>query len=262
MRTPVTPEGHLSRHRLAQLQTGELSGDDASQAQDHAAQCERCGAIIAALRADDAAFMTLRPPGAFLASLEARRPPARRAWWPRLIAPVLAAAAAGAAALVLSTPPTALPPTATSPTTRLKGAVELSFHVKTGDAVRRGGPDERVTPGDAIQLRYSTPSHTHLVVVSLDSKGAVTPFYEDSGRSLAITPGTAELLDGSVVLDGALGPERVIGCFSTRAVPTSAAVQAGQRALAAAGGDPVAVERLDLPCTQASFVLRKEAAGP
>ena len=125
-----------------------------------------------------------------------------------------------------------------------------------------GLPGAAYHPGDSLQLRYTTPAHRHLLVVSLDGHGAVTAFYERWGRSLSIEPGVAQLLQTSVVLDDAVGPERIIGCFSHAPLRTSQALEAGRRALAAAGGDPRAVESLDLPCDQTSFLIEKRPLGP
>ena len=137
--------------------------------------------------------------------------------------------------------------------------MELEYHVLADGVVRRGLPGSTVHPGDRIQLRYSTPEHPWLVVVSLDSRGAVTPFYDDAGRSLAISPGVGRLLEGSIELDDALGPERLIGCFSEEPLATDRVVAAGRAALAAAGGDPAAVEGLDLTCRQAALTIDKQS---
>ena len=137
----------------------------------------------------------------------------------------------------------------------------LDFVAEVDGAVAPGRPGGTYRPGDRIQLRYTAPAATYLVVVSLDSRGAVTAFYDDAGRSLALEPGVARVLDGSVVLDDALGPERVVGCFADAPVATGEVVAAGRRALRAAGGDPAATGPLDLPCEQATFLIHKRGGG-
>lgn len=248
---PVAP-GHLSRAALHRV----LGAEADAAARAHAEGCPHCRARLDALDAERRAFLSAHPPAAFAAALEARRR-AARPWWRRVWLPGagLALAAAAAAVLLLARPTVEPPP----PTTRVKAAVGLSFHVRAGDTVRDGQPGAVLHPGDAIQLRYSTPAHRHLVVVSLDGRGAVTPFYDDAGRSLAIEPGAARLLEGSVVLDDALGTERVVGCFSPTPLDTDAVVTAARAALRVAGGDPRAVERLPLDCAQATFTFEKKA---
>ncbi|MBU0553657.1 hypothetical protein KJ940_19455, partial [Myxococcota bacterium] len=229
-----------------------------------------CAARLETGRASAAAFLRARPPSAFLAALEARRvqaeavteavteagpraleaptPPRRRR--ARLTMGLLALAAL----ILLAWPPRPPPP---APTTRIKAAVDLSFHVKRGAQIHLGRDGEALSEGDQIQLRVSTPRPAHLVVISLDGAGAVTPFYDDDGHGLALGAGVAQLLEGSVVLDEALGAERILGCFSSAPLETAQVIQAAQAALAAVGRDPRRVERLDLPCDQASFLIDK-----
>lgn len=236
---------HPGRHLLARFEAGEL--DDPSALAAHLDVCARCAGLVAEMGRDRQAFLALRPPATLQRPTPAPSLAARLRLW--LVGPTLVAA--GLAWWLV-------PREAPAPAgVRLKGAVDLGFHVRSDGEVRRGELGDVVHPGDQVQLRYSTPQHRYLVVVSLDARGAVTPFYDDAGRSLAIEPGTARLLDGSVELDDALGPERVVACFSAAPLETARVVEAGRRALTAAGGDPRAVEPLDLPCDQAGFVLEK-----
>ncbi|MCB9525809.1 MAG: hypothetical protein H6702_20900 [Myxococcales bacterium] len=250
LESPNVAPGHLGRAALQRVLGGEAPGDEAA----HAQGCPHCRPRLEALRATRDAFLVRHPPAAFMAALEARRPEAWWRRWPTWIGAGLLAAAAAAVALSVQ-PVSPAPEVAAG--TRLKAGVGLSFHVRGPQGVRDGEPGAVLQPGDAIQLRYSTPAHRHLVVVSLDSAGAVTPFYDQGGRSLAIEPGVGRLLEGSVLLDDALGPERVVGCFSEAPLPTADVVAAAKAALAQAGGDPTRVERLPLDCTQASFTFVK-----
>jgi len=261
---PVVPEGHLSRHELARLETGELGEEALARVEAHLVSCERCAGRLDAIRADAAAFLADRPPARFEAALAARRRPGP---WARLVGLLrgprplgfgLAAVAAVALAIFVWPATTGGPPRTPPGGTRLKAAVGLDFFAEVDGVVTPGRPGGSYRPGDRIQLRYSTPQQAHLVVVSLDSRGAVTAFYDDVGRSLPVDAGVARVLDGSVILDDALGPERVVGCFSTEPVPTERVLAAARRALAAAGGDPLAAGPLDLPCVQAAFVIHKQ----
>ena len=255
------PDGHLGRHTLARLRAGELTGEPREEAEAHLAGCARCEARVEAMRQDAADFLARRPAAALTGALATReRGPGLWERLRRLLtrpALGLGLAAAVTAGLVLTVWPGPSEGPPDEPKTRLKTAVALEFHVLSGGAVSHGTSGDTLHPGDRIQLRYSTPEHGWLVVVSLDSRGAVTPFYDSDGRSLAIEPGVAHLLDGSIELDDALGPERLLGCFSRKPLSTARVVAAGQRALAAAGGDPAAVSALDVPCAQATVIIRK-----
>jgi hypothetical protein len=60
-----------------------------------------------------------------------------------------------------------------------------------------------------------------------------------------------------VVLDATLGAERFLLLHCNEATNVDLVVQAGQRALRAAGGDPRRALRLDLPCRQAGVTVEK-----
>ncbi len=249
LQEPVA-NGRPTRHTLARMEAGEIPEEIDTAAAE---------GLVRELRADREAFLATRPTATFLAGIEARRRRKRPLRW---LVPTSAFAAAAAAALLTWVPAEQVAESVAPPVTRLKAAPGLSFHVQRDGAVADGTPGGVYHPGDRIQLRYSTGAHRHLVVVSLDSSGAVTPFYDAGGRSLGIEPGVAQLLDGSVELDGALGPERIVGCFSEEPLSTARIVKSGEAALAAAGGDPARVDRLDAACAQATFLIDKRRRGP
>ncbi len=251
-------EAHLGAHRLLQYQSEELSLELCAEVEEHLESCSLCAARLREMEAERQAFLIQHPPGAFLAALEARklqRRPQLRYFlgWGGLLA------SCAAALLLLWQPLSSEPEPKPLPVTRLKAAVDLSFHVKSGAHSRLGCAGEVLQPGDQIQLRISSPQAAHLLVVSLDSRGVVTPFYDLEGHSIPIEPGVAQLLEGSVILDEALGPERIIACFSEEPLETRTVLESGRRALRSAQGAPQAVKSLDLPCAQASFLIHKRA---
>ena len=245
---PPVSGSHLGRTTLARWAAGELEDPKIAH---HLAGCDHCQDRLDTLEAERRAFLIRRPLAPFLAGLEAKKPFWRR--WRPIFTGGFVLAAAAATGLVLMSPSIDSDPILNSPKTRIKSGVGLSFHVRTSAGIADGQPGGVYHPGDAIQLRYTSPTAGHLVVVSLDARGAVTPFY-----ALDVEPGVAQLLEGSVILDDALGTERIIGCFSD-SISTTTVVEAGQAALQAAQGDPQAVQRLDLDCVQASFTIIKQA---
>ncbi len=231
-----------SRHTLAQVEAGELAGD-----QSHP--------LVRELAADREAFLLLHPPHRFAAALEERK---ARGRWRRaqFIFPVVLVASAAAVVAFTWVPNM---PLEVTQQTRIKAAPGLSFHVERNGMTQPGTAGGVYHPGERIQLRYSTGTHRHLVVVSLDSSGSVTAFYDAAGHSLDIEPGVQRLLAGSIILDGSLGPERIVGCFSNEALPTEDVVKAARDALRTAGGDPAKVKRLGADCAQATFLIDKRA---
>jgi hypothetical protein len=129
--------------------------------------------------------------------------PAKRPWW-RIawLVPVLA----GAFALLLFVKP--------EPTNRAKGDVELEFMVLDEGQIRPGIEGEPLNAGDQIQFTYRAPGLDTLVLLSIDGSGTLTVFHPDEGDTpLAIIPGEKHVLDGSIILDDAPGPEVFVAVF-------------------------------------------------
>lgn len=260
------PAGHPGWDTLLRLHLGELPSAAAEKAQAHLAECAACAARLGNLSTGDARFKAERPFAVLEAALNSRKSGPSRAGvrtslaaprpasrWAVLGVAGLLAAAAGVFILV-KPPEEATPP----PSERLKAGLALSFDVERDGRPVPGDPRATYRKGDRIQVRYSSPVAGQLVLVSLDGRGEVSVFYDDRGRSLPVEPGAGRPLPGSVVLDDAPRAERLVACFSSNPLDSAEVVAAGRRALTAAGGDPTATGKLDLPCAQADLVLRKE----
>src|SRR5262249_6301084 len=96
-----------------------------------------------------------------------------------------------------------------------------------------------------------------LGIVGIDSARKVTAYAPAEGTLLAIPKGKNMLLEGSIVLDETLGPERIVAVRCATSMPIARVVEKATQALEAAGGDPVAVTAIDLGCTQTSFLIKK-----
>ena len=119
-----------------------------------------------------------------------------------------AVAMAAAAALVFAFRPPALD----SPN-RIKGEAELDFVVLRDGQPVPGSPDQPVHPGDMIQFTYRGSSD-QLVLVGVDGSGAVIAYYPDEGDvPVSVIPGERHLLEGSILLDDAPGPEVFVAYF-------------------------------------------------
>ena len=95
-------------------------------------------------------------------------------------------------------------------------------------------------------------------MISLDAIGAVTAFSPATGSAAAVRAGQRRLLDDAVLLDGSLGPERLVLLACPRPVPVAEVVAAGRVALGQAQGRLDAIGDLSLPCSQTSFWIQKE----
>ena len=161
-------------------------------------------------------------------------PAPKRAWWKAMwLVPALAMAAA---ALIWVSP---------EPTTRAKGDVQLEFMVLDGDTIRPGVEGESLGAGDQIQFTYIAPGLDTLVLLSVDGEGTVTVFQPQVGdEPVAIVPGEKHVLDGSIILDDAPGPEVFVAVFG--AADTFEAVLLARDAWEAGGTESVLdLERRD-----------------
>ena len=207
----------LSDLSIDRMLAGDLDGGARARARDHVAGCAACAARVATFETARAAT----PP-----DLEAIRriaaaspaPAARRRWrglWPSLGL----ALAAGAAVVVVAVRPLA---PGSDDATRTKGPARLGFFVKHGDAVRRGGADESVSPGDLVRFVVSTPRPAHLAIVGLDARGAASVYFPVAGVADSVAAGTDVELPRATLLDDTLGPETVAAFFCERPVDLAA----------------------------------------
>jgi len=139
----------------------------------------------------------------------AERPeaPGPRSWWM-----VLVPLAAAALALVM----------VQIPTERLKGdgpSARIEFLVLQDGMVKEGGPATRVRAGDQIQFTATAHGFETLVLLGIDGTGRTAVYWPEHGtEALAIDPDETVLLDGSLRLDDAPGPEAYLAVFGVNEV--------------------------------------------
>lgn len=190
----INPGDRPSRLQLARHATGEAALPQADPA------------FLAAVEAERA-----RTPAFDWDALRARadRPEPRgevvagpSTWFrvARVAAPLLALAAA--ILLSVRTPPN-----------RLKGDADLGFYLLRDGQVLPGDPDAVYHAGDRIQFTYRGP-YDRLVLLSIDGTGTLTVFYPEYGETgVPIVPGERHVLEGSIELDDAPGPEVFLAFF-------------------------------------------------
>lgn len=129
---------------------------------------------------------------------------------------------------------------------RMKGEADLGFYLLRDDQVYPGDPDAVFHEGDRLQFTYRA-AEDRLVLLSIDGLGHLTLYYPEAGEAgVPITPGDRHVLDSSILLDDAPGPEVFLGFFggewgASRARETAERVydEGGAAALEAfADGDP------------------------
>jgi hypothetical protein len=172
-------------------------------------------------------------------------------WW----AAGPAVAAAAAVLVFVTTPGSSGPPDPNL----TKGGDGLALIVRHADGRTEDVlPGQSLSPGDAVRMVVTARApDSALVILDFDGRGKVSAFEPAHGDPKRIGAGR-QLVEGSVVLDDALGPERLLALFCGGEISTSDAIAAGQRALTQVGGDPRAVHTLGLPCREASLLIQKE----
>ena len=131
---------------------------------------------------------------------------------------------------------------------RLKGEVSLDMYALRDGAVVEVEPGEALQPGDRIQFAYTSGPLNNLVLVGVDGRGVISRYYPDQGaESLAVVPGAEVVLEDSLVLDDAPGPEVFVAVFSDRPLDVLEVEQAALEALARGQGDPRTLLGLDMP---------------
>ncbi len=232
-------------HELRQLVFGELADEAARALERRIAGDPRAQARRAALEAELRSFERDAPIDAVARAVvdRADAPSPASSFGPRprrrataIFAsdrrwPAMAAVAMAAIALVVL--PASWPPAPPSRSVRTKGGVgstaansdrpscaaaacpTLQMYVKDDAGIRKGTDGMSLAAGDWVQFRYRAAGHRYLFVVSVDDDGVLTPLYPDQpAASVPIYPTGHHVLEGSVILDHAVGPERFYAFFS------------------------------------------------
>ncbi len=134
-------------------------------------------------------------------------------WWQGWFRVLLPVAVALLAFVAIRTPD--------EPTTfGTKGHADLDFYVEQDGSIRPGIEGETLAPGDRVQFTYRADGLDNLVLVNVDGTGALTVFYPEDpdGEPLAVVPGGRQLLEGSIQLDDAPGPEVFVAVFGVGSV--------------------------------------------
>lgn len=244
------PSSCPSEFTLERWRFGELAASEQErQLIEHVAGCPDCQSRQAELAAPEQLHPSTDE--IWARAVGADRPPRSR-WQGRLWqGGALAAAAATAVFLVFrDKAPDVLP----------KGvAWQLGVIAKAHDGrVRHVDPGAPLSPGDRLRFEVATSRpQAHIALVMLDSAGKVSRLAPVGTGTLPVPGGKRVLLDEAVVLDGVLGPERIVLVGCDRPVPVEEVVVAAEHALAAAGGDPRQVGSLGTGCHEESFWISK-----
>jgi len=175
--------------------------------QVHVASCAACTDHVRALTEASEAYRRAHPPELLARKLEAREvaPPPWRRW-------MLGSALASACAVLLAV----LMTWHGTDEVRLKGGTELGVYVmRAGEAEPlRLASGATVRAGEVLRFHYRPPGDGWLLLVSIDGTGQLTVFHPYQGTAAApVAGGTLSVLEESIALDEAQGPERLAAIF-------------------------------------------------
>lgn len=265
---PLPGERAVSRHELLRYAAGELSPARRAEIDALLAGDEGLAAELSELEHDKQAFQAQMPFERFAARHEAR---ARRGVFARLQDGVgrlrlalgggLVAVGAAAALLVLVDGGAGSDPgrdPGSDPSTesgiRLKGNSHLGLFVRDDKSARVGTDGEQLHPGDQIQFVVKDERLTSMVLLGVDGNGVVTVYeareLKDGTQKGAQPVGTVarpRVLEESLILDDALGPERFFVVYADTDVDTlSREAKRAAQLLAASKADLSSTEHLPL----------------
>jgi hypothetical protein len=231
--------GHIGELRLRRFRLGELGTTEHEEISRHAAECGPCRARLRGLDDEQRHFEREISFERFAGGVErARRVPRvqpRRAWT------MGALGFAAAAALMIFARPTAGP----HDWNRAKGPSTLATaHIAAAGGAQRAvaaGGSDSLHPGERVRFGYRAGAPAHLVAVSIDDAGTVTPLYPERGAALPVQPGReVSYLPDSLEFTGQ-GRERVFLFLTERPLGVSEITDAARAAHARAHGDLAAL---------------------
>ncbi len=202
------PACHSALH-LDRFLAGELDEAESETLRAHVSHCALCSAAL-----DD-----MRPRG----TLPPLRvvPLAARRWRPRIIAAAAGLAAAASVVLIARRP--------TGERTKGPG-FSIAAYVQHAGEVRRVGPGESVSPGDALRFAVTVPAPGYVAVLSVDPQGRASIYYPASDRAAPVNPGGEVALPLGTRLDATVGEERISALFCDSPIdlePVRAAIGQG-----------------------------------
>ena len=238
----------VSLSDLRRLHYGELDGPEQDRIRAALQQEPKLADRLTNLRREEAAFRARADIAAASAEILARlEAPPRQPRWAAFWRPILAAATS--VALLAGLAVVLMPRPDDHRNTRTKGGgggPSLEMYVKDAAGVHVGRNGIRLREGDQIQFRYHAFGKRHLMVVSVDSAGIVSSLYpEQPGSSITVEPKGVHVLEGSVILDDALGPEHIVALFSDTPLVYTDVKRAADDALSRAA-DVTALPLLEL----------------
>lgn len=246
--TRRVPDVLLERYRLHELPPRSMGAIEAMLAADPDLR-----ARLDALDASDARIVSEYAPRLFVRDVPA--PPRRL-----VMRFALAASVALAAIVIALWVPRS--PASDDDGNRIKGNPGghpmLAVYRRTAGGSERLADGDVARAGDLLRVGYLSAGRVYGLILSIDSRGALTLHLPPSGdRAVPLTPGKTILLDQAYELDDAPRAERFYLVTAPDAFAVGPVMTAARRAAARPGSPPDSLP-LATGLEQATFVIQKE----
>jgi hypothetical protein len=228
----LTSRDHVGELRLRRYRAGELPAPEHDEVARHTGDCGACRARLKGFDDEQRSFEREIPFERFAGGVErAQRVPRSR---PRRFWTFGAVGFAAAAVGLLFVHPSQ---------NRIKGtSTDAALRIAAASGGQReAGTFETLRPGERARIGVRAETPRHLVAISIDDAGTVTPLYPERGGDLAVEP-RRELtyLPDSLEFTGH-GRERVFVLLSDGPLSVAEVEKAARAAHAKAHGDLGAV---------------------
>jgi hypothetical protein len=272
MNMPGEPTAHPTAMELDSAELGRLPEARRQELAAHVLRCARCAQTQQALQRASAHFRSEVFPRSLPRVVAASAGPVAgvRRWWQTISARARWAlmAAPLTAGLVLAVGALGRdgqqrPAPGEEPAVSLKGRPALHVFARRGDRVFAVRAGDTLAAGDAVRLVVEPGGHRYLLIVSIDGAGKVSVYHPfDGSVSAALGPEPRVELPGSIVLDRAPGPERIVALFSDAPLSAAAARASLERTAAVGSGRRRDAFELVLPGTEQASLVFDKAESP
>jgi hypothetical protein len=241
---PEPVGGHVSALAMERWVAGELELPDVRTATEHVVECGACRERYERLMVEDARFiaspqLASRVDSIVVAALREARARTRR----RTAGALMACATLAVAFVVMSHHERSRADEPAS-AARRKGGTSMAIVLQDARGrVATLADGDLARPGDAIRFQVTTGAAADLVVLAFDRRQvSVYAPQPGAGEAVRLEPGRVVTLDGSIVLDDTLGPERVVAVFCAHPRALDELLAEARGAFERAGRDPTRVE--------------------
>ncbi len=206
---------HIGKIELEELVTGSVSTAKRVELEKHIEECSECRAKLNALKEEQANFLEQLPFNPELYQIdekknqiEEKKSEPKVVSFPKMITSI-------AALFIMAVTLLYLRPSQESEMFTMKSGTEMRIVVeeRSGAIVER--ERDIYYPNEQIQICYTVPQRSFLLLVSLDSSATLSRYFPTYGdRAMEVSAGVKQPLPNSIRLDSYIGEEKLVMVLS------------------------------------------------